>query len=230
MRIDEQTWPAVDAALEERGYALLPRLLEPAECDAFTRAFAEDARYRKTIEMGLHAYGDGRYRYFAYPLPDALEELRSRLYERLLPIARTWLERLGRDEAFPDRLDDFLGVCHRAGQRRPTPLVLRYEADGYNRMHQDVYGDVSFPLQVACLLSSPGDFEGGEFLVSESRPRMQTRTEAVPLARGEGIVFANDVRPVVSKRGYARARMRHGLSRIRSGTRYALGVIFHDAA
>jgi hypothetical protein len=229
VQIDGQAWSQVDGALEERGYALLPQLLDRDECRSFVLAFDDDSRFRSTIEMGRHAYGEGRYRYFANPLPAALEELRSRLYERLLPIARAWSERLGTRQSFPDRHSDFLARCHRAGQRRPTPLVLRYETDGYNRMHQDVYGAIAFPLQVACLLSDPTGFEGGEFLVSENRPRMQVRTEAIRLAQGEGIVFANAVRPVRSPRGHARASMRHGMSRLRSGERYALGVIFHDA-
>jgi hypothetical protein len=229
VRIDQQEWSQVDGALEEWGYARLPRLLGADECRAFVQGFDDDARFRSTIEMGRHAYGEGRYRYFAYPLPGALEALRNRLYERLLPLARAWNERLGVRSSFPDRHAAFLARCHRAGQRRPTPLVLRYDAGGYNRMHQDVYGPLAFPLQVACLLSDPADFEGGEFLVSENRPRMQVRTEAIPLEQGEGIVFANAVRPVRGPRGYARATMRHGMSRLRRGVRYALGVIFHDA-
>ena len=219
----------MEGSLEQHGYALLPNLLAPAECAGYALRFDDDSCFRSTIDMGQHAYGDGRYRYFAYPLPDELQKLRSRLYERLLPIARAWHERLGIDESFPDDYADFLERCHHAGQRRPTPLILRYETNGYNRMHQDSYGEVAFPLQVACLLSAPSAFEGGEFLVSENRPRMQVRTEAVPLAQGEGIVFANKLRPVVSSRGYARANMRHGMNRLRRGTRCALGVIFHDA-
>ena len=179
--------------------------------------------------MGSHAYGEGRYRYFAYPLPSRLEALRTRLYRELLPIARRWQKRLGTEIDFPENHAGFLARCHQAGQTRPTPLLLRYEQDGYNRLHQDVYGAVAFPLQVACLLSSPAAFEGGDFLVSENRARMQVRAEAIPLSLGEGIVIANGVRPVASRRGWARAQMRHGLSRLRSGERYALGIIFHDA-
>ncbi len=215
--------------LDDRGYALLPGLLDPDDCAEFIALFRDDSRFRSTIEMGSHAYGEGRYRYFAYPLPSHLEALRTRLYRELLPIARRWQERLGIEIDFPEDHAGFLARCHRAGQTRPTPLVLRYEQDGYNRLHQDVYGAVAFPLQVACLLSSPADFEGGDFLVSENRARMQVRAEAIPLSLGEGIVIANGVRPVASKRGWARAQMRHGLSRLRSGERYALGIVFHDA-
>jgi hypothetical protein len=211
----------VDAArqLDDRGYALLPGLLDPDDCAEFIALFRDDSRFRSTIEMASHAYGEGRYRYFAYPLPSRLEALRTHLYEELLPIARRWHERLAIEIGFPEDHAAFLARCHEAGQTRPTPLVLRYEQDGYNRLHQDVYGAVAFPLQVACLLSSAADFEGGDFLVSENRARMQVRAEAIPLSRGDGIVIANDVRPVASKRGWARAHMRHGLSRLRSGER-----------
>ncbi len=208
---------------------MLPGLLNPDDCAEFIALFRDDSRFRSTIEMERHAYGEGRYRYFAYPLPTRLEALRTRLYRELLPIARRWQERLGIEIDFPEDHGDFLARCHEAGQVRPTPLVLRYERDGYNRLHQDVYGAVSFPLQVTCLLSSPANFEGGAFLVSENRARMQVRAEAIPLSLGEGIVIANDVRPVPGKRGWARAHMRHGLSRLRSGERYALGIVFHDA-
>jgi hypothetical protein len=229
VRIAEQIWSDVDASLEQRGDALLPDLLSPDDCAAFREDFEDDSRFRKTIEMGRHAYGDGRYRYYTTPLPEGLSRVRESLYEQLVPIAHAWHERLAIDERFPAHLPEFLERCHAAGQRRPTPLVLRYEKDGYNRMHQDRYGDVAFPLQVTCLLSDPNAFQGGEFLVSENRPRMQVKTEAIPLALGEGIVFANTIRPVESARGYARANMRHGMNRLRGGVRYALGVIFHDA-
>jgi uncharacterized protein len=223
-------WTELDAALEQRGYALLPDLLGVETCLDLIALENAETGFRKTIEMARHAYGEGRYRYFAYPLPAAVQTLRERLYEHLLPLARAWRERLGTDWALPDTHDELLERCRNAGQRRPTPLVLHYGTDGHNRMHQDVYGAVAFPLQVTCLLSSPTDFEGGEFLVSETRARMQTRTEAIPLEQGEGIVFANTVRPVPGARGHARAQMRHGVSRVRSGTRHALGIIFHDAS
>ena len=219
----------IASELDLSGYARLPALLAPDECADLISLFTDDARFRSTIEMERHAYGEGRYRYFAEPLPERLAILRAELYDRLLPIARTWYQRLGITPPPPGSLAELRELSHAAGQTRPTPLILHYSEGGYNRMHQDVYGAVSFPLQVACLLSSPSDFEGGEFLVSESRTRMQTRTEAIRLGQGEAIVIANALRPVASKRGWARAQMRHGVSRIQRGERYALGIIFHDA-
>jgi hypothetical protein len=223
-------WERVARELDTNGFAHLPGLLRSAECTALTSLFDRTDLFRTTIDMHGHAYGEGRYGYFAYPLPPAITALREALYEPLSRIANEWNERLAIDDVYPASLEAFLARCRDAGQLRPTPLLLHYEAGGYNRMHQDLYGDVAFPLQVACVLSSPDeDFEGGEFLVSESRPRMQTRTTAIRLERGDGIVFANSVRPVASARGFARAAMRHGLSTVRAGERYALGLIFHDA-
>jgi hypothetical protein len=228
-RIAGYDWAAVASALDELGHALLPELLDAAQCKELIALYEEDAHFRSTIEMAHHAYGNGRYRYLAYPLPELVEVLRRDLYDRLLPIGRSWYERLAIEGALPNSLAELLASCHAAGQQRPTPLVLRYVEDGYNRMHQDVYGDIAFPLQVAVLLSPPDDFEGGDFLVSENRARMQVRTESIPLTQGEGIVIANTIRPVPSPRGFARAQMRHGMSRLRGGKRYALGIIFHDA-
>ena len=226
-RIDsEQTLTELDA----RGYALPGRLLAARECEVLRRGFRDDARFRSTIEMEPRRYGRGRYRYFAYPLPPAVQKLREALYAPLAAIANRWQERLGRDERFEPDLVGFLERCHAAGQTRATPLLLRYQAGDYNRMHQDVYGRVAFPLQVAIVLSREGDeYSGGEFLVSEQRPRMQTRVSAVRLALGEAIVFANALRPVAGPRGPARAQMRHGVSELRAGERIALGLIFHDA-
>ena len=226
-RIDsEQTLTELDA----RGYALPGRLLAARECEALRRGFGDDASFRSTIEMEPRRYGRGRYRYFAYPLPPAVQKLREALYAPLAAIANRWQERLGRDERFEPDLAGFLERCHAAGQTRATPLLLRYHAGDYNRMHQDIYGRVAFPLQVAIALSREGDeYSGGEFLVSEQRPRMQTRVSAVRLALGEAIVFANALRPVAGPRGPARAQMRHGVSELRAGERIALGLIFHDA-
>ena len=218
--------------LDRQGHARLPGLLDAATCAQLAALFAEpeeSSSFRKTIEMERHAYGAGRYRYFDYPLPPAVQALREELYPRLLPTARSLRARLGEDDDLPASLSAMLRRCRDAGQRRPTPLLLRYVQDGYNRMHQDVYGTVSFPLQLTVLLSPTSAFEGGEFLVSESRARMQTRTEAIRLEQGEGIVVANTLRPVAGRRGPARAQMRHGVSRIRRGERYALGILFHDA-
>ena len=215
--------------LDQQGYARLPGLVSREGCRELIALFEEGERFRKTIEMGHHAYGEGRYRYFADPLPGPVQSLRGHLYRELLPAARELRARLEDPEPLPATLDDMRARCAAAGQHRPTPLLLRYGPGGYNRMHQDVYGAVAFPLQVVVLLSPNDAFEGGEFLVSESRPRMQTRTEAVALEQGEGLVFANAILPVQAKRGWTRAQMRHGLSRVRAGERYALGLIFHNA-
>ena len=226
-RIDSKQ---IETELDARGYALPGRLLAARECEALRRRFDDDARFRSTIEMEPRRYGRGRYRYFAYPLPPAVQKLREALYAPLAAIANRWQERLGRDERFEPDLAGFLERCHAAGQTRATPLLLRYQAGDYNRMHQDVYGRVAFPLQVAIALSREGDeYSGGEFLVSEQRPRMQTRVSAVRLALGEAIVFANALRPVAGSRGPARAQMRHGVSELLSGERLTLGIIFHDA-
>jgi hypothetical protein len=221
---------SVERQLDDAGYARLPGLLTGPECTELAALFGRDDTFRKTIEMQRHAYGEGRYRYFSYPLEPRVARMRTALYAPLAEIANRWNEKLGIETRYPRTLEALLARCQEAGQLRPTPLLLRYERGGYNRMHRDVYGDVAFPLQVACLLSSPGsDFEGGEFLVSEGRARMQTRTTAVRLAAGDAIVFANAVRPVASTRGYARAAMRHGVSTVTRGERVALGIIFHDA-
>jgi len=226
-RIDSEQ---IEAELDARGYALPGRLLAARECEVLRRGFGDDARFRSTIDMEPRRYGRGRYRYLAYPLPPVVQRLREALYPPLAAIANRWQERLGRDERFEPDLAAFLERCHRAGQTRPTPLLLHYEPGDYNRMHQDVYGRVAFPLQVAIVLSREGtEYTGGEFLLSEQRPRMQTRVSAVRLALGEAIVFANALRPVLGPRGVARAQMRHGVSELRSGERLALGLIFHDA-
>ena len=226
-RIDSEQ---IEAELDARGYALPGRLLSARECEALRRYFGDEARFRSTIEMEPRRYGRGRYRYLAYPLPPRVQALREALYAPLAAIANGWQERLGRDERFEPDLAGFLARCHAAGQTRPTPLLLRYQAGDYNRMHQDVYGRVAFPLQVAIALSREcEEYTGGEFVVSEQRPRMQTRVSAVRLALGEAIVFANALRPIAGPRGFARALMRHGVSELRSGERIALGLIFHDA-
>jgi hypothetical protein len=220
----------IEAELEARGYALPGRLLSARECQALRRRFGDDAGFRSTIDMEPRRFGRGRYRYFAYPLPPLVAALRESLYPPLAAIANRWQERLGRPERFEPGLDAFLARCHREGQTRPTPLLLRYEAGDYNRLHQDLYGRIAFPLQVALVLSREGDdYTGGEFLVAEQRPRMQTRVSAVRLGLGEAIVFANALRPLRGPRGEARAVMRHGVSELRSGERLALGLIFHDA-
>ena len=230
-RADRVDWPAAGADLDARGWALLPRLLAAAECDAIRGLYDDDGRFRGRVVMAKHGFGRGEYRYFAYPLPPLVEGLRTALYPRLAPIANRWHERMGIAVRFPADHGDFLARCHGAGQTRPTPLLLRYGEGDYNCLHQDLYGEHVFPLQVAILLAQPGeDFEGGEFVLTEQRPRMQSRVEVVPLKKGDAVVFAVNSRPVRGTRGDYRVTMRHGVSTLRAGHRQTLGVIFHDAA
>ena len=230
-RVGAYDWPDVERRLNERGHARLPALLDRAECRALRELYGDRERFRSFVDLGSHRYGDhGDYRYFARPLPGLVDQLRTHLYSRLAPIANRWQEALGREERFPRSLRGFLETCRAHGQERPTPLVLRYEAGGYNCLHQDLYGDVAFPLQVAVLLSDPArEFESGPFLLTEQRPRMQSRGESIALAQGEALVFPNRERPVLGKRGHYRAVVRHGVAVIERGERYTLGIIFHDA-
>jgi hypothetical protein len=223
-------WDHVGAGLDESGCAVVGGLLSATKCRAIAKAYEDDAKFRSRVVMARHGFGRGEYKYFAYPLPDIVGELRTRLYPPLAAIANRWNVAMGIDIAYPDVLDDFLARCHAAGQTRPTPLVLSYAAGDYNCLHQDLYGELVFPLQVAILLSEPGtDFEGGELVLTEQRPRMQSRVEVVPLARGDAVIFPVRHRPVQGTRGIYRVNMRHGVSRIRSGHRRTLGLIFHDA-
>ncbi len=216
--------------LDARGSAVLPQLFSPGECGAVAATYVDDALFRSRIVMGRHGFGRGEYKYFDYPLPARIAGLRAELYERLAPIADRWNEALGIDVRYPALHEDFIARCHAAGQRKPTPLLLQYGADDFNCLHQDVYGEHVFPLQVAVLLSEPGqDFIGGEFVLTEQRPRMQSRVDVVPLAQGDAVVFAVRHRPVQGTRGAYRVNLRHGVSRIRSGRRHTLGIIFHDA-
>lgn len=230
-RLRSFDWGAVARGLDTHGHARLPGLLDEDACSALRALYAEHSRFRSFVDLARHRYGDhGDYRYFARPLPRLVLALRTHLYARLAPIANRWQAALGRPDRFPRGLAPFLERCHASGQSRPTPLLLRYERDGYNCLHQDVYGATAFPLQVAVLLSEPGtDFTGGAFLLTEQRPRMQSRGEAIDLARGEGIVFPNRERPVEGARGAYAVRVRHGVSRVLSGERMTLGLIFHDA-
>jgi hypothetical protein len=226
-----QTITDLSAALDEQGFALTPPLLTPDECEALAERFDDDARYRSTVDMGRHRFGAGRYRYFADPLPEPVTRVRRELYPSLATLANRWAERLGEPADYPDDLDDFLARCHAAGQTRPTPLILRYGAGGHNTLHQDIYGDVAFPLQAVTVLDRPGeDFTGGEFVLVEQRPRAQSRAHVVGLEPGAFLVFATRHRPVLGARGHYRATMRHGVATVRSGRRTTLGVIFHDAA
>ena len=230
-RIAALDWPALSAELDLRGATTTGPLLSAEECCSLAALYDSEAPFRSRIVMARHGFGSGEYKYLAYPLPGLVADLRSALYQRLAPIASQWMERMGMDTRFPETHADFLEICHAAGQQRPTPLLLRYDAGDYNCLHQDLYGPTVFPIQVAFLLSEPDrDFDGGEFVVVEQRPRMQSRPEVVSLARGEGVIFAVNERPVSGTRGNYRVKMRHGVSRIRAGRRHTLGVIFHDAA
>jgi hypothetical protein len=223
-------WTAVGRDLDDLGVARLPCVLSEAECDEAVALYEDAARFRKRVVMERLRFGAGEYQYFADPLPPLVARLREAAYGPLAAIANDWQKRLGRKARFPTTLAAFLRRCHRAGQKKPTPLLLRYEAGGYNRLHQDLYGALAFPLQMTFLLSGPGeDFEGGEMLFLENRPREQSIGTAVALRRGEGVVFAVGDRPIRGARGWRRAVLRHGVSRITSGRRHALGVIFHDA-
>ncbi len=229
--ISSLDWDALAAQLDSRGCAVLPGLLEPGACRELAELYAEDSRFRSRVVMSRHGFGRGEYKYFAYPLPPLVTELRVALYPRLAPIANRWSARLEEARQFPSSLDEFLSLCHAGGQGKPTALLLTYGPDDYNCLHQDIFGEWVFPLQLTVLLSESGsEFTGGEFVLTEQRPRMQSRVEVVPLQRGDAVVFAVHHRPVRGTRGDYRVNLRHGVSRVRSGRRQTLGIIFHDAA
>jgi hypothetical protein len=229
-RVARADWARIAKELDAEGCALLPRLLTADECRVLRVLYDDQERFRSTIDMKRYRFGEGEYRYFKKPFPEPLEALRHALYVRLLPIARDWSEKLGRDAEWPETLDAWLQRCHAAGQTRPTPLLLRYRQGDWNALHRDLYGDLVFPLQVVVSLSAPGvDHTGGEFLLVEQRPRAQSRGTAVPIPQGHGLVFTTRDRPVRSARGWSAAPVRHGLSTVRSGERTALGIVFHDA-
>jgi uncharacterized protein len=223
-------WARVSRDLDAAGNAMLEGLLSPDECRELAALYPVDAIFRSRVVMAQHGFGRGEYKYFGYPLPQLIAGLRTDLYRRLAPIANRWNEDLGLEVRYPAEHANFIARCHEAGQRKPTPLLLQYGADDYNCLHQDVYGEHVFPLQVAILLSEPGrDFTGGEFVMTEQRPRMQSRAEVVPLGQGDAVVFTVRNRPVRGTRGVYRTNLRHGVSRIRSGHRHTVGIIFHDA-
>ena len=232
MRLPADTqWPDLVAALDERGYAVVPGLLDPAACGALAALYECEERFRSRVVMGRHNFGSGEYKYLRYPLPAEVSALREAFYPRLVPLANQWHERLRLLPRFPPSLGAYLARCHAAGQQRPTPLILKYERGDYNCLHQDLYGEFVFPVQATILLSRPGrDFAGGEFLLVEQRPRMQSKGEVVPLDEGDAVLFAVNHRPVAGARGFYRTTMRHGVSRLHSGRRFTLGIIFHDAA
>jgi uncharacterized protein len=224
-------WSRIGGELDREGSAVIPGSLTAEQCQSVAAFYPRSDLFRSHVDMARYGFGRGAYKYFAYPLPDPIVELRERLYRPLAEIGNRWNAALGLEPRYPAAHADFLALCRSAGQARPTPLILRYGTGDYNRLHQDLYGTHVFPLQVAILLSEPdADFTGGEFVLTEQRPRMQSRPEVVPLRQGDGVVFAVNHRPVSGPRGVSRATMRHGVSRLRSGERLTLGIIFHDAA
>lgn len=230
-RIGRLEWDRIRRAIDEQGYATIGGLLSGEECAGLVDLYGNDRRFRSRIDMARLRFGVGEYKYFADPLPPLVQALRASLYPKLVPLANRWLSELGGGDPFPPELGGFLEVCRRSGQTKPTPLILRYQAGGYNCLHQDLYGEVAFPLQLTCALSRRDlDYRGGEFLLVEQRPRAQSRGHAITLEQGEAVIFATRFRPVAGRREYYRANLRHGVSRLHSGMRYSLGVIFHDAA
>ncbi len=229
-RVGSIDWERVAQDLDARGSAIIERLITPAECYGLAALYPIDDLFRSRVVMARHGFGRGEYKYFAYPLPDIVAGLRTAIYPRLAPTANRWNTALGIEVRYPPQHADFIAQCHAAGQTKPTPLLLQYGVDDYNRLHQDLYGERAFPLQLTILLSEPErDFTGGEFVITEQRPRLQSRPEVVPLRQGDAVVFAVHHRPVPGKRGVHRVNLRHGVSRVRAGHRHTLGVIFHDA-
>jgi hypothetical protein len=230
-RVGGADWAQLTREINDYGCALTQALLTPDETDQIAALYGQDDRFRATIDMSRHRFGSGEYRYFKRPFPEPVEQLRQALYPRLLPVARDWYGKLGRPAPWPDTLDEWLAMCHAAGQRKPTPILLKYQPHDWNALHRDLYGDLVFPLQVVINLSRPGtDHTGGEFLLVEQRPRAQSRGTAVLIPHGHGLVFTTRDRPVRSARGWSAAPVRHGVSTIRSGRRFTLGLVMHDAA
>ena len=229
-RVNAFDWARISNDLDGQGCAVIERLVSPEECEILARLYVRDDIFRSRVVMAHHGFGRGEYKYFSYPLPGIITELRTSIYPRLVPIANRWNEAMGIAARYPGKLGDFIKRCHEAGQLRPTPLLLQYEPGDYNCLHQDLYGEHVFPIQITILLSEPGrDFTGGEFVLTEQRPRMQSRPEVVPLRQGDAVAFAVHHRPVQGTRGVYRVNLRHGVSRIRSGRRHTAGIIFHDA-
>jgi hypothetical protein len=231
IREHEIDWGSARSQLDDRGFALIPGVLTEKTCEEIAAYYADDHRFRARIEMSRYSFGQGEYKYFNYPLPQIVQQLRSSVYPQLAPLANEWAARLkGNRPRYPDKLPDFIEQCHRAGQKRPTPLLLKYGVGDFNCLHQDLYGDVVFPFQVTLFLSQRGkDYEGGEFVLAEQRPRKQSRIEVLSPNQGDAVIFSVHHRPIRSARGYYRANLRHGVSTVHSGHRYTLGIIFHDA-
>jgi len=230
-RIDRLDWERISHELDAEGHSVIEQVLSPNECQTVAGLYSHDELFRSRIVMARHGFGRGEYKYFRYPLPTLIANLRTAVYPRLVPVANRWNASLRVSQRFPESHAEYIEICHRAGQTKPTPLVLHYETSDYNCLHQDLYGEHVFPLQLAILLSQPNEnFTGGEFVLTEQRPRMQSRPMVVPLRQGDGVVFAVNHRPMKGARGFYRVTLRHGVSRIRSGQRHTLGIIFHDAA
>ncbi|MBO0334250.1 2OG-Fe(II) oxygenase [Sneathiella sp. CAU 1612] len=230
MNSEDIDWRKLNEDIDRNGFARLENLLAPEDCASLINEFGNEALYRRHIIMQQHGYGQGEYKYFTYPLPDPVARLREDFYPPLAQIANDWSERLSDGVQYPEKLADYTARCHAAGQLRPTPLILKYNAGDYNRLHQDLYGEHLFPLQMTILLSTPGaDFDGGEFILTEQRARQQSRARVVPLKKGDAVVFAVNQRPIQGKTGSVRVTMRHGVSDVLAGQRYTLGIIFHDA-
>jgi uncharacterized protein len=229
-RVSLLDWDRIPRDIDAQGSALLEGILTRDECEALTTLYPDDSLFRSRVVMARHGFGRGEYKYFSYPLPEIIADLRTAIYPHLVPIANRWNSAIGIEVRYPENHSAFLKRCHDAGQTRPTPLLLQYGEDDYNRLHQDLYGEHVFPIQVTILLSQPGkDFKGGEFVLTEQRPRMQSRPEVVPLRQGDAVAFAVHHRPVQGTRGAYRVNLRHGVSRVRSGHRHTVGIIFHDA-
>jgi hypothetical protein len=231
MNIDTLSWNDIYASLNERGYARVKNILTPEECNHLTEMYGKNDLYRNVITMERYRFGRGEYKYFKYPLPETIAELRTTLYEPLSFVGNEWMEKLGVDKKFPSSHHALIDECKQHGQTRPTPLILRYESGGFNTLHQDLYGDVYFPFQIVFALTQYGrDHEGGEFVLTEQIPRAQSKAQVILLNQGDALIFTTNFRPVKGTRGYYRATMKHGVSEVRSGIRHALGIIFHDAA
>jgi uncharacterized protein len=230
-RLGRVDWNRVTEELDTTGWSLISGILEPVECDSIAAMYGADRGFRSRVVMSRHGFGKGEYKYFSYPLPKLVGDLRTSIYPKLAPVANRWNELMTVDVRYPDNHEAYIRRCHKAGQVRPTPLLLQYGIGDYNCLHQDLYGDQVFPMQATFLLSEPAkDFEGGEFVLTEQRPRMQTRAEVVPLGKGDAVIFAVRYRPHQGTKGHYRVNMRHGVSRLRKGRRHTMGIIFHDAA
>lgn len=229
-KLNNVNWDDARASLDARGFVRIPSVLSEDDCSEMISLYSREQLFRSTIDMKRYRFGQGEYKYFNYPLPEIIQSVREGFYPELVPVANDWMNRLGEDANFPDTLGEFLARCHAKGQLRPTPLILRYEVGGYNTLHQDIYGDVFFPFQIVFMLTQPGkDYEGGELVFVEQLPRAQSRAEVILAEVGDAVIFTTNFRPVKGSRGFYRARMKHGVSSIKKGIRFTMGVIFHDA-